>query len=541
MYTDTFRNTLVVDILEAVGVISVDSNFKPQSETKQQSPVEAPSSSSSEVDVEVDIEKVAKPEDDEGSKNEDLSPFLVDWNGSDDPENPQNWPKWKKTLVVFEVMFLTCATYMGSSIYTPGQQQIQEDFKVGHVVATLNLSMYVLGYGIGPLLFSPLSEVATIGRSHIYMATLFLFFMMQIPAALVNNIGGLIVVRFIAGVLSSPAISTGGATLGDFVAPEVLPVFIGLWAMGGVAAPIIAPLLGAAMVVAKNWTFIFWLLMWITSAAFLMLSFFFPETLGSNVLHRRAQRLRKKTGDSRYYTQAEIECKNVTVGAFMRETFYRPFALIVNEPGVLAIDLYIALAYGTFYLFFEAFPIVFVGIYHFSLIELGLSFFGFLVGCFAAYAVLLLFLSVIVAPRVKAGTFNPEHFLILAMWVCFFLPASLFLFGWTAQIHWILPIISEFFFVLAAFNIFQSGFGYLAINYPRYIASVFAGNAFVRSTFASVFPLFGKAMFNDLSTPRFPVAWGSSLLGFITLAMAAIPFVLYNFGPMLRGRSKYAN
>jgi DHA1 family multidrug resistance protein-like MFS transporter len=544
MYTDSFRNTLVVDILEATGLVHVDSNFKSQPEIQQEIPSEPLSSSSSSSGVERDIEKDAKPEDEGALHDEVPDPFLVGWNGPDDPENPQNWPKWKKNLVVVQVMLLTCTTYAGSSIYTPGQEQIQEDFKAGHVVATLNLSLYVLGYGIGPMWFSPLSEVATIGRSHIYMATLFLFVIMQIPAALANNIGGLIVVRFIAGVLSSPAISTGGATLGDFVAPQILPVYIGLWAVGAVAAPVIAPLLGAAMVDAKSWRFIFWLLMCITAAAFLLLSFFFPETLGSNVLHRRANRLRKETGEARYYTMAEKDAKNVTVKAFLKETFYRPFALIVNEPGVLAFDVYIALAYGAFYLFFEAFPIVFGGIYHFTLIELGLSYFGFCVGCIIAYGVLLVFLNVIVVPRVKAGTFRPEHFLILAMWICFLLPASLFLFGWGAGTHWIVPIISEVLFVIAVFNIFQCGFGYLAMNYPRYLASVFAGNAFVRSTFACVFPLFGQAMYDNLAihgNPGFPVAWGSTLLAFITLAMAAIPFVLYRYGAILRGRSKYAN
>ena len=125
-------------------------------------------------------------------------------------------------------MFLTCSTYMGSSIYTPGQVAIQEQFHVGHVTATLNLSLYVLGYGLGPMVFSPLSEVSSIGRNHIYMATLFLFFILQI-GALAPNIGGLIAIRFITSFFSSPAVSTGEKTLGDFIKPEILPLFIGLW------------------------------------------------------------------------------------------------------------------------------------------------------------------------------------------------------------------------------------------------------------------------------------------------------------------------
>ncbi|ANB15489.1 Flr1p [Sugiyamaella lignohabitans] len=271
------------------------------------------------------------------------------------------------------------------------------------------------------------------------------------------------------------------------------------------------------------------------------MSFFFPETLHSNILHRRANRIRRETGDNRYYTVGELEQKDKNWVATLKETTYRPLVLIMTEPGILAFDCYIALVYGAFYLFFEAFPIVFSGIYHFSLIELGLAYFGFMVGCVIAFGILIVFMNVIVDPRERAGTYLPEHFLILAMWVCLLLPMSLFLFGWTAKVHWILPVISEAFFVMGAFNIFQCGFGYLAKSYPRYLASVFAGNALVRSSFACAFPLFGQAMYDKLAIEGYPVAWGSSLLGFLSLGMAVIPFVMYRYGSMLRGRSKYAN
>lgn len=468
-------------------------------------------------------------------------PFLVDWNGPDDPEKPLNWSTGKKATVSVIIMILTAATYAGSSIYTPGQVQIQEEFHVGHVVATLNLSLFVLGYGIGPLFFSPLSEEANIGRLYIYLITLALFVILQIPAALTRNIGGLITVRFLTGVLCSPSVSTGGATLGDMISPQVLPLLIGVWAMGAVAAPALAPILGAAMTIAKGWRYIFWLLMAICGGCLLAFMFLFPETLPDNVLHRRAKRVRKETGDDRYYTLKERENEHRKLWPVLKEVVWRPFALIISEPGILAFDLYIAVAYACFYLFFEAYPIVFFEIYHFTLIEFGLAFLGFTVGSILAYGVLILFLVFVARPKFENNTFVPEDFLYLAMWVCFLLPAALFLFAWTAQVHWILPIVWELFFTIALFNIFQAAFAYLSMSYPRYIASVFAGNAFMRSSFACAFPLFGAAMYNNTATPRFPVGWGGSIVGFITLGLALIPFVMYRFGPRLRGRSKYAN
>ena len=348
-------------------------------------------------------------------------------------------------------------------------------------------------------------------------------------------------IRFISGMLCSPALATGAGSMGDIMAPEIVPIFIGLWAVGAVAAPVMAPLLGAAMVVAKGWRWTFWLLLWLSAGTFVMLVAFFPETQHNNILHRRAERIRRETGDNRYYTKQELVESEVSFKEFVIEITARPFKLMVLEPAVLAFNVYIAVCYGTFYLFFEAFPIVFIGIYHFTLVEMGFAYLGFCVGCIVAYVVLLVFLAKVIRPKFQNNNFTPEAFLLLAMGVCWSLPLSLFLFGWTAGVHWILPIIAQIFFVLCVFNLFQSTFSYLAICYPRYMASVFASNGFCRSVFACAFPLFGQAMYKNLGSEKYPVGWGSSLVGFFSVALAVIPFVFYKIGPSLRGKSQYAN
>lgn len=506
------------------------------------SSVDNSGSSSGNENIEIGIGEVKEqpelvPEEKEKEKEKD--PFLVEYSGPDDPEHPQNWSITKKTIVVAEIMFLTCVTYMGSSIYTPGQEQIQEEFHVGHVVGTLNLSLYVLGYGLGPIIFSPLSEFAKIGRQQLYIWTLFGFAMLQIGCATAPNIVGLIIIRFITGVLCSPSLATGGASIGDIISPEYVPLFIGLWSIGAVASPVLGPLVGASMVVAKNWRYIFWLMLWLSSLTLIVLIFFFPETSADNILFRRARRMRKVTGDDRYYTEKARSEDHLSMKELATIAFYRPFEIIIKEPIVLALDLYIALCYGTFYLFFEAFPIVFVGIYNFTLIETGLAYMGFCVGCVIAYSLCVVFLAKVVGKKFADGTFTPETFMLLAMAVCWTLPLSLFLFGWAASVHWIVPIIAEAFFIICVFNLFQATFAYLAISYPKYLASVFAGNGVCRGGFACAFPLFGKAMYDNLAIKGYPVAWGSSLLGFFSIVLAIIPFLLYKYGPYLRSKSSF--
>jgi MFS transporter, DHA1 family, multidrug resistance protein len=77
--------------------------------------------------------------------------ILVDWYTTDDPENPQNWNSWKKAWVAFVIFMYTFSVYSASAIYTSAEPQIMAKFGIGQSKASLGLSMYVLGYGIGPM------------------------------------------------------------------------------------------------------------------------------------------------------------------------------------------------------------------------------------------------------------------------------------------------------------------------------------------------------------------------------------------------------
>lgn len=76
---------------------------------------------------------------------------MVDWWGPNDPENPQNWSQKKKHFVAFQICLLTTGIYIGSAIYSAGEQQITQVFGVSTVVATIGLTLFVAGYGLGPM------------------------------------------------------------------------------------------------------------------------------------------------------------------------------------------------------------------------------------------------------------------------------------------------------------------------------------------------------------------------------------------------------
>lgn len=154
--------------------------------------------------------------------------ILVDYYTTDDPENPQNFALGKKSVASLQIYLYTLAVYMGSAIYTPSVQGVMDEFGVGSVAASLGLALYVLAYGLGPLVFSPMSEIPAIGRNPPYMVTMGIFVGLSVAAPLVQNFAGLLVVRFLQGFFGSPCLATGGASLGDLFRSVSCP---GPWAV----------------------------------------------------------------------------------------------------------------------------------------------------------------------------------------------------------------------------------------------------------------------------------------------------------------------
>ena len=150
----------------------------------------------------------------DGEKEYSKSQY-VDWVNEADPDNPKNWPFAYKCFVTFLVCVMTVFVYLGSSIVVPGIPELSEEFHISPTVASLSISLFVWGYGIGPMVLSPLTEVARIGRNWPYVISIGLFVIMQIPTALCNNVAGFMILRFIAGFLGSPVLATGGATMAD--------------------------------------------------------------------------------------------------------------------------------------------------------------------------------------------------------------------------------------------------------------------------------------------------------------------------------------
>lgn len=162
------------------------------------------------------------------------------------------------------------------------------------------------------MIFSPLSELPMVGRSPTYFYTLAVFVFFQFGVIYAKNFGMLLAFRFLTGFFGSPALATGGASMGDLWSPRVSDYMIAIWAAFSLASPTLGPLVGGFAFSAEGWKWTMWELMWVSGVTLVLLFFFLPETYAPNILARRARRVRKITGDSSCMTQAEIELQDVT-------------------------------------------------------------------------------------------------------------------------------------------------------------------------------------------------------------------------------------
>lgn len=197
--------------------------------------------------------------------------ILVDWYGKDDPENPQNWSFLVKAMVFLQINLYTFTVYMSSSIFSSTAPYFMEYYGTTQAVTSLGLALYVLGYGVAPMLFSPLSEVPSIGRNPPYVITFSIYVILTIPTALVRNVPGFMVLRFLQGFFGSPCLSTGGASIADITSLMYIPYGLFVWAIASLAAPALAPTIAGFTVMNEGWRWPMWEIFWCTAPCLIFL------------------------------------------------------------------------------------------------------------------------------------------------------------------------------------------------------------------------------------------------------------------------------
>lgn len=460
---------------------------------------------------------------------------VVHFDGPNDPYRPLNWPFKKKAITTVLYGLTTMGSTWASAVYSPGVQQISKEFHVSQEVSTLGVSLLLFGFGVGPLLWAPLSEVY--GRKAAVLTPYFLAAIFSFATATAKDIQTVMLTRFFAGFFGSAPVTNTGGVLGDIWTPEQRGAAIVAYAMAVVGGPCIGPLVGGAVVqsyLGWRWTeYLTGILMMFVLSLDVI---FLDESYAPVLLVYKARRLRHESGN--WALHAKHEEWDVSLRELITKFLVRPFQML-STPICFLIALYASFCYGILYLLLASFPIIFQEQRGWNQVVGATPFLAELVGIFFGAAINLLnqrfYLS-----RLKAnnGRPVPEARLPPMMLGSIFFAAGQFMLGWTGanrDIPWIAPCIAAACMGFGFFTIFQGAINYLVDTFTKYGASAVAANTFLRSCFAGAFPLVATPMYHNLGVP-----WASSLLGFIAVALIPVPYVFYIFGRRIRAKGKWS-
>jgi MFS family permease len=225
------------------------------------------------------------------------------------------------------------------------------------------------------------------GRKISILPPVLVLCLFSIGSATSRSAASLFITRFFAGVFGSAPISNVSAALGDLYEPAARGIAVTFYAVCVCGGPTLGPVIGAAITVNPNlgwrWTEYIEAIWVATIFVFALLTM--PEVFHGVLLKRKAQRLRKETGDERYWHPHENQ--KIKLNNVVTKYLLRPLRMLVTEPMITCIAIYASFVYGLLYMTLEVFPIVYQEERHWGLFISNLPFLGLLVGVISSMGI----------------------------------------------------------------------------------------------------------------------------------------------------------
>ncbi|KAF7957261.1 hypothetical protein EAE96_002848 [Botrytis aclada] len=447
-----------------------------------------------------------------------------------DDENARNWSPIIKYAISISVLYTAFAATFGNSTYTGGMPGVVTSFGISKTIATIPISCYSAGLGIGAFFSTAFSEV--FGRRIVYRVTAPLALTFTLLGGCATNFATIAISRTLAGLFASPCLTVGGGIISDvwnISLEKTGTTFSALFVLFVVGGTQTGPMVSAAIITNHSWRWEFWVSAILFSGSTIF-AYLLPETYQPQILRRRAE------------ARMGLMTSRATLARLVLTSLGRPLHMLLVEPTVFPTGLVMAITQSVVFSYLVSYANLFEKIYQHSPYEVGMAFCPLIIGSVTALPTIAIFDRLLYRkPRneaIRTGTkVAPEKRLYPAMLGSITLPISLFWLAWTgrADIPSIVPILSgglfgfSFVLTMLCLPVYHSDF-YTA----HYSASMLAALTFMRFFVSACFPLITPTILDKLG-----FTWATSMLGFITVSLIPIPWILYRLGPYLRTKSQY--
>ncbi|RBR18860.1 hypothetical protein FVER53590_11656 [Fusarium verticillioides] len=342
--------------------------------------------------------------------------------GLEEEDKPVNWPSFKKWSIVVSTSLATFIVSFGSSVYSAAIPHIQTRFSVSSDTALLGITLYVIGFALGPMAWGPASELY--GKRRPLFLGYAIFCICQLPCALAQNISLLLTFRFLSGLAGSSSLAILGGMYVDFLArPAERGISTAVFSVATFCGPTVGPIVGNLATLKLGWRWTAWLTL-IGGVVFGSVAFVLtPETSEVVILHQRSKG-NTSVSLSRIYRPER------GISTFVQSYLTKPVRMFVREPILIFFTIYMSLAYGIIYLTFTMYPLAFVTVRGWSHMDGSLPFIGMTFGVvLACIGIALHSIYYIQQSRVHV----PERRLPPMIAGSILLSAGIFWFGWTSS------------------------------------------------------------------------------------------------------------
>jgi multidrug resistance protein len=469
--------------------------------------------------------------------------------------------KKQKIYIVTMVTWAAFISPTSANIYFPALNPLSEELHVSSTLMNLTLTSYMIFQGLSPTMFGDLADMA--GRRPAYILAFIIYLGANIGLALQDSYVALFLLRCLQSTGSSGAVALGFGVVADLSSSAERGSYMGIVGAGTMMGPSLGPVIGGILAQFLGWRSIFWFLVIISGLFLIPYIFTVPET-GRNVVgngsvppqkwnmtvleylkFRREEKSgdtlnRSRTAESRRFAQAEL-------ARHRKLRFPNPLKTIhiILEKDVGVVLLYNALIYTAFYDIIASMPQLFLEIYGFNDLQIGLCYIPFGIGCCIASFVNGKMLdrnyrrvakSIGFTIDLKHGDdlrhFPIERARIELMWPMLTIGLACYLcYGWVLEMNANLaaPLILQFLigvFLNGSFNIL----GTLLVDlYPESPATATAANNLVRCFMGA-----GGTGIIIIMIEKMGRGWCFTFIALVCIAASPLVWVELKWGPIWR-------
>lgn len=394
------------------------------------------------------------------------------------------------------VSFATMVVSMTSSIFSTAIPTLSNIYGISREVVTLGVSLYILGFATGPLIWAPFSELK--GRRIPFTLSMFGFSVFCFATAVAKDLQTIFICRFFAGFFGACSLTLSGAVCSDMLSPKTYTVGMVGFCVAVFMGPLLAPVIGGFTIMNEHlgWRWTHYIAGILGAISFASMLFFLDESYAPVILTTKANRLRHETQN--WAIHAKHEELEMHLSAIFHNFLMTPLKMLALDPIILCMCIFGSFVYGLLYLFLTAYPIIFQQTYGMNPGVGGLPFLAVIVGQHLAGLAMYL-QQPSLGRKIKAnnGQLIPEWLLLPAIPGSAAFSAGLFWLGWSGyrhDIHWIVPTLSGLLTGFGLITMFLPSIQYVVQSRRNRAASAIAAHTFLRSLAGSGFPLFATYM-----------------------------------------------